>query len=80
MIVFSVNDDGKVAFVHDIQPGEKPVDVTDKWVCNQLTVQDNDGKMFAGFHFGQDVTDQVVTAVAAEEEPDISDRFLGDGK
>lgn len=81
MIVITLSDDGTVAFVHDVEQGKKPVDVSDRWVINQLMVEDKDGRKIAGFHIGKDVTGEVEEAVAAATgatEPEAE--FLGDGK
>lgn len=65
MIAVLLSEDGKVFKIYDPKTKE---DLTDQYEVNHLVVQTKDGKYKAGFHIGQDCTDEIEAALSEVEE------------
>lgn len=60
LVITLFEQDGEHQFrVHDVSAGEDapPIDVTDEFRVNQLTVQDGDDEFVAGWHIGRLVSE-----------------------
>lgn len=73
MIAVLISDDGSIFKVFDPKTKE---DLTDKYELNALVIQTKDGKHKAGFHIGQDCSEQIEEAKKMAEDA-ASEIFLG---